>query len=52
MKKTYTAPVIDIIEYKIEDVLLASGTGFKGLFAQLGQGEAEIDVSTLNDWFN
>ena len=32
MKKTYTAPDVNIIEYKVEDVLLASGgVGMLGL---------------------
>lgn len=48
MKKTYTAPDVNIIEYKVEDVLLASGgVGMLGLLNK----EEENHVS-VSDWLS
>ena len=44
MKKTYTAPDVNIIEYKVEDVLLASGVGMLGLLNK--EEENQVSVTT------
>lgn len=50
MKKTYIAPTIELIEYDVEDVLLASG--MLGLLSKESEATYSVSVDDNPIWFN
>lgn len=50
MKKTYIAPTIELIEYEVEDVLLASG--MLGLLSEKAEATYSVSKDSNPIWFN
>lgn len=50
MKKTYIAPTIELIEYAVEDVLLASG--MLGLLSEEAEATYHVSADENPLWFN